>query len=131
MSIRIATATAIFLALAAPAFADCNEELAALDQAVVTAETGASTDPSGMPATEHQKQVLGGKETTDTQTTGSTTGTVNPVTPHQEQVTGMKGAGTDQHASQLMAEARKLAQAGNEQACMDKVAQIKDMLGMK
>src|SRR5262245_7361701 len=58
MSIRIATATAIVLAFAAPAFADCKQELAALDQPVVSAETGAATNKSGMPATEHQEQVL-------------------------------------------------------------------------
>jgi len=131
MSTRIAVTAAFTLIFAGPAIADCNQELKALEQNVVAAGTGASTSETGMPGTKHQKEVLGKQKSGESETTGSTAQAVTSASPHQEQVTGLKGAGTDQHASQLMAEARKLAQAGNEQACMDKVAQIKDMLGMK
>jgi hypothetical protein len=34
-------------------------------------------------------------------------------------------------ASQLMAEARKMSEAGNEQECMKKLAELKDILRVK
>ena len=80
---RIATTTALALMLAGPAFADCAKELKALEQNVVSAETGASTNKSGMPVTKHQEGVLRGKQGSgEPETTGST-GTVSPTTPHQ------------------------------------------------
>jgi hypothetical protein len=46
MSTRIATPAAFVLTLTSPALADCNQELKALEQNVVSAGTGASTSES-------------------------------------------------------------------------------------
>ena len=132
MFTRIAMATALALVLGSPAFADCSQELKKLEPSVVTADTGASTNPSGMPATKHQEQVLSGKQNSGNQeVTGSTAGEVKPGSPHQEQVTGKRSAQSAEHASQVMADARKMAQAGDEQGCMKKVADLKHLLGVK
>jgi hypothetical protein len=55
-------------------------------------------------------------------------GAVEPHSSHQEQVTGTQSA---EHASQLMAEPRKVSEAGDEQECMKKVAELKDILRLK
>jgi hypothetical protein len=131
MITRIATVAAFALILASPAFADCKQELTALEPNVVSAGTGASTSESGMAATKHQEEVLAGKQKSgEPETTGSTAAAVEPTSPHQEQVTG-KRTQSDGHASQLMAEARKMSEAGNEQECMKKVTELKDILGAK
>ncbi|RUW76019.1 hypothetical protein [Mesorhizobium sp. M1E.F.Ca.ET.063.01.1.1] len=132
MSIRIAIASAFILAIASPAFANCTQELKALEPNVITAETGAVTNKAGIPATKHQAEVLAGKQQGgNTEVTGSTAGTVKPTTPHQEQVTGNRSAQSAEHPSELMAEASKMAQAGDEQGCMKKLAELKDALGIK
>ncbi len=129
MLVRIATISGFALMLAFPALADCKQELANLAPNVTSAETGASPDPSGMPVTKHQEETMAGKQI-DKETTGST-GTVQPTSPHQEQVTGKKTAQSATHPSQVMAEATKMAQAGDEQGCMGKLAELKGMLGVK
>ncbi|WP_287055537.1 hypothetical protein [Mesorhizobium sp.] len=131
MSIRIATASAFILAIASPAFANCTQELKALEPNIITAETGAVPNKSGIPATKHQTEVMAGKQHGNTEVTGSTAGTVKPTTPHQEQVTGDRSAQGAEHPSELMAEARKMSQAGDEQGCMKKLAELKDALGIK
>ncbi|TIQ36252.1 MAG: hypothetical protein E5X48_10705 [Mesorhizobium sp.] len=132
MSIRIATASAFILAIASPAFADCGQELKALEPNVTTAETGAVPNKSGIPATKHQAEVMTGKQQGgNTEITGSTAGAVKPTTPHQEQVTGARSGQSAEHPSQLMAEARKMFQAGDERGCMKKLAELKDSLGVK
>ncbi|RWM25569.1 MAG: hypothetical protein E5X74_20535 [Mesorhizobium sp.] len=132
MCIRIALASAFILTFAAPAFANCEQELKALEPNVVTAETGAVPNKSGIPATKHQAEVLAGKQLGgNTEVTGSTAGAVKPTTPHQEQVTGSRGAQSAEHPSELMAEARKMSQAGDEQGCTRKLAELKDALGVK
>ena len=79
--------------------------------------------------TKHQEEVLPGKQGSgDPETTGST-GSVQPTSPHQEQVTG--AAPANEHASQMMREARKMAEAGDEQGCMKKLAELKEALGVK
>jgi hypothetical protein len=71
MSMRLAATTAFALLLSGPAFADCKEELNNLDQAAVSAQTGAGSDP-GAPMTKHQKEVLGSKQqASDREMTGS------------------------------------------------------------
>jgi hypothetical protein len=130
MSLRIATASALALAFASPALADCKQELAMLEQKVVAKETGAATGKSGMPATKHQEEVMPGKQQGgDPEITGSTAGKVDATSPHQEQVTGERSAQSAEDASQLMAEARKMSEAGDEQGCLKKLAELKDMLG--
>jgi len=132
VSTRINIAAAFALTFATPALADCNHELKALEQNVVSAGTGASTSELGMPATKHQEEVLAGKKKSgEPETTGSTAGAVQPVSPHQEQVTGTRSTQSAEHASQLMAEARKMSEAGDEQGCMKKVVELKNILGVK
>jgi hypothetical protein len=131
MSMRIIAATALPLLLAAPAFADCSQELQKLEQATVSAETGASTK-AGVPVTKHQEEVMRGTQKGVSQeTTGSTSGQVKAVSPHQEQVMGERTAQGGERASQLMTEARKMANAGDEQGCANKLAEIKNLLGQK
>jgi hypothetical protein len=82
-----------------------------------------------MPATKHQEELLAGKQKSgEAETTGSTAVAVEPTSPHQEQVTKQRTQGA---ANQLMAEARKMSEAGDEQGCMKKVAAIKNILGTK
>ncbi|TIP53209.1 MAG: hypothetical protein E5X56_33495, partial [Mesorhizobium sp.] len=84
MSIRIVSASALVFAFASPAFADCGQELKVLEPNVITAETGASPNKSGIPATKHQEEVMAGKQQGgNPETTGSTAGDVKPTTPHQ------------------------------------------------
>jgi hypothetical protein len=132
MTTRTATAVAFALILASPAFADCGQELKALEQNVVSAGTGASTSGSGMAATKHQEEALAGKQKSGRpETTGLTAGAVKPTSPHQEQVTSKGSTQSTEHANQLMAEARKMSEAGDEQGCMKKVDELKDTLGTK
>jgi hypothetical protein len=129
MSIPMNLATAAFgLLLATPAFADCKQDIESLDQAVIAAETGASTGETGMPATKHQEQVLQGQQQQDSQTTGAIAGGGETTTPHQEQVT--KEQPSDKtRISDLLGQARKLADAGNEAGCREKVTELKALLG--
>ena len=86
----------------------------------------------GNPATKHQKELLAGKQRSgEPETTGSTAGAVEPTSPHQEQVTGKRSTQSAEHASQLMAEARKMSEAGDEQGCMKRLAELKDILRVK
>lgn len=129
MLMRTVMMSGVALVLASPALADCMQELTALEPNVVSAETGAASDPSGMPVTKHQEETMAGKQV-DKETTGST-GQVESTSPHQEQVTGKRTGQSAEHPSQVMAEAKKMAQAGDEQGCMNKVTELKEMLGAK
>ena len=129
MSVRLATITAVAFLVASPALADCKQDLAMLEQPAVSAETGASTDKSGMPVTQHQEQVMPGKQTTSGETTGSTSNKIEAISPHQEQVTGGAAGGSADQVAQMMTEARKLADAGDEAGCMSKVTELKGLLG--
>ncbi|MER8422023.1 hypothetical protein [Mesorhizobium sp. M1329] len=46
-------------------------------------------------------------------------------------MTGNRSAESAEHPSELMAEARKMSQAGDEQGGMKKLAELKDALGIK
>jgi hypothetical protein len=131
MSTRIVTAAAFTLILASPAFADCNQELKALEPNIIAAGTGASE--TGMPGTKHQEEVLAGKQkSAEPETTGSAAAAVQPTSPHQEQVTSKSSTQKSaEQANQLMAEARKMSEAGDEPGCMKKAAELKDVLGVK
>lgn len=127
---RFTTITALSFALVSPVLADCRDDLAKLEQPAVTAETGAATGKSGMPETKHQEEVLTDKQQgASGETTGATSGQVETLTPHQKEVTGMA---TDKSSDvgQMMADARKLAEAGDEEGCMRKVGELKDAMGM-
>ena len=64
MSGHLLITSAIMLAIAGPAFADCNQEIQSLNEAVTQAETGASTD-AALPATPHQEEVIAGGQQGD------------------------------------------------------------------
>jgi hypothetical protein len=132
MSIRLLITSAVALVLAGPAFADCKQEIQSLSEKVTEAETGASSADTGLPATPHQEEVLAGNEQGKR---GDTAGASDagqadvPASPHQQQVlAGTQGAG--QQPADLMTEARDMAEAGDEEGCMQKVTQVKSMLGI-
>lgn len=132
MPIRLFALAAATLWFAAPAVADCKEELNKLKQPAVNAETGAATDKSGMPATKHQEQVLSGEQQKNgTETTGSTTGAVEAISPHQKQVTGQPSDQPADKIGELMAAARKMVDSGDEQGCLKNVSELKDLMGVK
>ena len=62
MSERLLIISATMLLLTAPAFADCNQEIEGLNEAVTQLETGASSAGTDLPANPHQEQVLTGKQ---------------------------------------------------------------------
>lgn len=123
---RLTAAAVLPLLLAAPAFADCRQDLQKLEQAIASAETGAPA--TGAPITEHQEEVLAGEQkNVGTETTGSTGTQTEAISPHQEEVT--RSADVGDRPSELMAEARKMAEAGDEQGCMEKVGEIRGLVG--
>jgi hypothetical protein len=136
MSGRLLLTSALMLVIAGPAFADCAEELQGLDEAVVQAETGASPD-AALPATPHQEEVLEGNqqgETGEGSGAPSSTGQAEvPASPHQQQALEEAPAaeGDGQHPAELVAEAREMAAAGDEEGCMQKLAEAKSLLGIE
>jgi hypothetical protein len=135
MSIRFLTTSAVILLIAGPAFADCSQKIESLKAAVTEAETGASSSETGLPATKHQEQVLAGDQQGDKGAAGAGAGQADvPASSHQQQVLAEPAAGAAgggvQQAADLVAEAGDMAQAGNEEGCMQKVAQAKELLGI-
>ena len=130
MSGRLLIISAFMLLSTVPAFADCNQEIERLNEAVTQAETGASSAGSGLPATQHQEQVLAGQQQGEAGAAGqSTAGQADvPASPHQQQV--LAGAQTRQQAADLIAEGREMAEAGNEEGCMQKGTEAKSLLGI-
>ena len=131
MSGHLLITSAVMLAIAGPAFADCHKEIQSLDEAVTQAETGASTD-AALPATPHQEQVLAGSQQGGGAAGPSGAGQTDvPASPHQQQA--LAGTQTGERAGQpadLIAEARDMANAGDEAGCMQKVTQAKELLGI-
>jgi hypothetical protein len=140
MSIRFLSTSAVMLLLAGPAFADCSQEIETLKKAVTQAETGATSAASGLPATQHQEQVLAGNQEGDKGEAGAGgAGQADvPASPHQQQALAEPAAGaagggdaaSGQQAAELVAQAGDMAEAGNEEGCMQKVTQAKDLLGI-
>ncbi|WP_163264082.1 hypothetical protein [Chelativorans alearense] len=132
MHMRILTASALALLLATPAFADCQEEVSSLDEAVIAAETGAETGETDMPATEHQEEALSEVETEDETADGSAAaGSVEALSQHQREALREIPEDDRTEASTLLSEARDMAAAGDEQGCMDKLAEAKTLLGLE
>lgn len=134
MTLRLAAAAAALTLCTVPAWADCAQDIEALDQAMVAAETGAAPADGGMPATEHQEEVLSG----DTQageppveTGAGPTGDVEAASPHQRQVTREVSDDERNEAGALIEEARQLAVAGDEEACQAKVGEAEALLGVQ
>jgi hypothetical protein len=136
MSGRMLITSALMVVLAGPAFADCAQELEGLDEAVVQAETGANPD-AAIPATQHQEQVLEGNqqgESSQAPSGPSSAGQADvPASPHQQQrvaeASGAEAGGPQ--PAELVAEAREMAAAGDEEGCMQKVAEAKGLLGIE
>jgi hypothetical protein len=101
------------------------------DEAVTQAETGGSTD-AALPATPHQEEALAGDQQGESKEAGAATSAGQadvPASPHQQQALAA-AQGDDQQPAAIMAEARDLAEAGDEEGCMEKVTQVKDLLGL-
>jgi hypothetical protein len=136
MSIRFLTTSAVIVLISGPAFADCSQEIQSVKEAVSQAETGASSAETGLPATKHQEQVLEGDQQSDKGAAGAgAAGQADvPASPHQQQVLADPAGGGDaasgQQATDLVAQAGEMAEAGNEEGCMQKVSQAKDLLGI-
>jgi hypothetical protein len=130
MSGRLLITSASLLLIAVPAFADCTQEIDAVSEAVTLLETGASGAGTGLPATAHQEQVLPGQQQADTETAGqSATGQADvPASPHQQQV--LAGAQSGQQPADLVSQAKEMAEAGDEEGCMQKVGEAKNLLGI-
>ena len=158
MTLRVLAAGAALSLLAGPAWADCAAEIEALDETIVAAETGATTEAGSMPATKHQEEVLSGADPSDEEAADASRDAGIPATEHQQQVlsggdapleTGAGTSGADveaasphqreavreldedtkTQASELIDEARELSAAGNEEGCQDKVTEAKALLG--
>lgn len=126
MLTRIATLTAFAAMMVTPALADCRDELAKLEQAAVTAQTGAVTNEAGMPVTKHQEQVLKGDQGG---ASAETTGSVGATTQHQEEVTSADSNKGPSVATK-MTEAKNLAAVGDETGCIEKVNELKADMGI-
>jgi hypothetical protein len=130
--VRLLITSTVLLVLAAPAFADCTQEIQSLSEAVTQAETGASSADTGLPATPHQEEVLAGNQQDESGEAAGKSGSGQadvPASPHQQQVL-KETQGGGQKAADLIAEARDMAEAGDEEGCMQKVTQIKSLLGI-
>jgi hypothetical protein len=136
MKTKLLLSAAIIGLMSGPTWAGCVDELAKLESAVVTAETGASTDASGMEPTKHQQQVMSGDKSdkagaetavTD-ETTASTGGQVEATSPHQQEVTGQSDA---KSPDQMLKQASEMAKSGDEAGCMQKLSELKSALGEK
>jgi hypothetical protein len=139
MAMRFLTASAVMLLIAGPALADCSQEIESLKEAVTRAETGASSAGTGLPATQHQEQVLAGDQGGQGAAGTGVAGQADiPASPHQEQVLADPAAGpagggdaaSAQQATELVAQAGDMAEAGNEEGCLQKVTEAKDLLGI-
>ena len=131
MSGHLLITSAVMLAVAGPAFADCNKETQSLEEAVTQAETGASTD-AALPATRHQEEVLPGSQKGGGAAGPSDAGQTDvPASPYQQQT--LAGTQTGERGGQpadLITEARDMAKAGDEAGCMEKITQAKELLGI-
>jgi hypothetical protein len=124
--------SAVLLVLAGRAFADCAQEIQSLSEAVTQAETGASSADTGLPATRHQEEVLAGNQQGESGESAGASGAGQadvPASPHQQQALA-KGQVGGQQPADLMAEARDMAAAGDEEGCMQKVTEVKRLLGI-
>ena len=129
----VLTAFAVFLS--APASAQELEpeiDAATRDAIFAVATRGYANPDAAIPATPHQEQVLEGNqqgESSQAPSGPSSAGQADvPASPHQQQ-TLEEGSG--EQAADLVAEAREMAAAGDEDGCMQKVTQAKDLLGVE
>jgi hypothetical protein len=121
--------SAFALLFTGPAFADCDQAVQDLKEMVTQAETGAGSAGSALPTSPHQEQVLAGKQQGETGAAGQSAADQSGMaaSPHQQQV--LAGGEAGQQLSDLVAEASEMAEAGDEQGCMQKVNEAKGLLG--
>lgn len=119
------TTLAAVLFTMSPALADCQDDISALEGQVTTAETGVAPDDSGMPATEHQSELLEGEQET-MDSSGTADSTTVPSSQHQEEA--LEGAEPSSDVAALLQEARDHAEAGDEEACNQKVEEARSLL---
>lgn len=127
-----AVGLAALVLAAGPALAECKDDIAAIEDQVVAAETGAAPDESGMAATKHQSEVLTGEQET-MQSAGTAESSTAPATRHQEETLAGEETTASQEASpeigQLLQEARDHAAAGDEEACAQKLEEVRSQMG--
>ncbi|WGF87473.1 hypothetical protein [Marinivivus vitaminiproducens] len=133
MNARLACLTAILLVVGGPAFADCAEELAALQNHDQTASSTTA------PATPHQNEsVGGGMSSTQGTAAQGPEGPASAASPHQMETLGGGGAGMppeaggvtgEEQVATLLGGAQDMQSQGNEQGCMDLVNQAKQLMG--
>jgi hypothetical protein len=130
MSGRLLITSAFTLLFTGPAFGDCNQAIQDVKGMVTEAETGAGSAGSALPTSPHQEQVLAGKQQGESGAAGQSAAGQSDMaaSPHQQQV--LAGGQTDQELSDLVAEASEMAEAGDEEGCMQKVSEAKSMLGI-
>jgi hypothetical protein len=133
MTVRLLITSTVAVVLAGPAFADCMQEIQSLSETVTQAETGASSADTGLPATPHQEEVLAGSQQGNTAQAGASDAGQGemPASPHQQQaLTQQTDQGGGQQPTELIAEARDMVEAGDEEGCMQKITQAKSLLGI-
>jgi hypothetical protein len=132
MTVRLLITSAVALVFAGPAFADCMQEIESLSEAVTQAETGASSADTGLPATQHQEEVLAGNQQGETGQAGASDAGQGemPASPHQQQALTQTDQGGELQPAALLAEARDMAETGDEEGCMQKITQAKSLLGI-
>jgi hypothetical protein len=130
MFARLLITSAFALLFTGPAFADCNQAVQDLKEMVTQAETGAGNAGSAPPTSPHQEQVLAGKQQGETGPAGESAADQSGMaaSPHQQQV--LAGGEAGEQLSDLVAEASEMAEAGDEQGCMQKIAEAKSLLGV-
>ena len=158
MTLRVLAAGAAVALLAGPAWADCEQDIQALEEQMAAAETGAPSGESEMPATKHQSEVLSGDAQTEAsgavgesdmpatqhqqqvlsggepplETGAGSTGDVEAASPHQRQVVReVEDSDNETQASARLEEARQLAAAGDEAGCQAKVDEAEALLASR
>src|SRR3546814_603552 len=127
MSRHVLTLSAVLLASATPAFADCAQEIGELEARYKETETSA-------PETKHQAEALTmqqGQTETPASPPASGEGPAAAASEHQREVLeGSEQAPSDQEQfAAILSDAKKLAEEGNEEACLERSAAARELLG--
>ena len=134
MSMRFLTTSAVILMIAGPAFADCSQEI----------EKSQRGGDRGRDRSEYRRRPDFPQQSIRSRCSQAISRATRPhpapavrprvpASPHQEQALAEPAAGkaaSGQQAADLVAQASDMAAAGNEEGCMQKVAEAKDLLGI-
>jgi hypothetical protein len=113
-----------------------QEQVLAGDQQGGESEAAAGgAGQEDVPASPHQQQVLAGdQQGGESEAAAGRAGQADvPASPHQQQVLAEPAAGeagSGEQAAELVAQAGDMAEAGNEEGCMQKVTEAKNLLGI-